>query len=128
VIAFSLAGHHIRNFRCVRRADDGDRLALAIEHRAAASSNGLSLHLLARGDSLALTVADPAPAGPRDVAPGSIVDRVEAASAETSAPLTLKALRAAVKMRSATVSDALATLVAQGRAQRTDRGYLPVAR
>jgi hypothetical protein len=112
----------------LRRTGDGDKLALAIEHRAAASSNGLSLHLLARGDSLALHVEDPAPTDPRDAAPASTVDRVEAALAEASAPLTLKALRAAVKMRAATVSDALAALVTQGRAQRTDRGYLPVAR
>jgi hypothetical protein len=112
----------------LRRTGDGDKLALAIEHRAAASSNGLSLHLLARGDGLALHVEDPTPPDPHGAAPASTVDRVEAALAVASAPLTLKALRAAVKMRAATVSDALAALVTQGRAQRTDRGYLPVAR
>lgn len=35
---------------------------------------------------------------------------------------------AAAEMRAATVSDALAGLVTQGRAQRTDTGYVAVAR
>lgn len=112
----------------LRRTGDGDRLSLTIEHRAAASSNGLSLHLLARGDALALHVEDPTPSDGSGTAPACTVDRIEAVLSQASAPLSLKALRAAVKMRAATVSDALATLVTQGRAQRTDRGYTPVAR
>src|ERR1019366_4352363 len=113
----------------LRRTGDSDQLALAIEHRAAASSVGLALHFLARGDGLALHVDDAPPAGaPPPSATPSAIDRVEAILAQADAPLSLKALRAAAKMRAATVSDALAALVTQGRARRSDTGYLPVPR
>jgi AAA domain len=113
----------------LRRTGDGDQLALAIEHRAAASSVGLALHLLARGDGLALHVDDDSGAAPSaQPPPPNALDRVEAILTQAHAPLSLKALRAAAKMRAATVSDALAALVTQGRPQRTDAGYLVVAR
>jgi len=112
----------------LRRTGQGDGLTLAIEHRAAASSEGLALHLLAHGDGLALHLDDQTPSGHADPVPSSAVDRVDAILAEASAPLSLKALRASAKMRAATVSDALASLVTQGRAQRTDKGYQTVAR
>jgi hypothetical protein len=107
----------------LRRTGDGDQLALAIEHRAAASSDGLALRLLAQGDALALhaDVVTDATAGPPPSLP--VIDRVEAALASSAAPLSLKALRASVKMRAATVSDAAAALVTQGRAVHTDAGY-----
>jgi len=111
----------------LRRTGDGEALALAIEHRAASSSVGLALHLLARGDGLALHVDDPSAAAPATT-PATALDRVETILAQAEAPLSLKALRAAAKMRAATVSDALAALVTQGRARRTDTGYLAVAR
>lgn len=107
----------------LRRTGDGNELTLTIEHRAAASSAGHSLRLLAREDTLALHAEEPpnitAPASP----PPAAIDRVEAALAAASTPLSLKALRAAVKLRTATVSDALAALVTQGRAARTAEGY-----
>jgi hypothetical protein len=113
----------------VRRTGDGDQLALAIEHRAAASSVGLALHLLARGDGLALHVDDDCRSVTSAQPPTpNALDRVEAILTEATAPLSLKALRAAAKMRAATVSDALAALVTRGRAQRTDAGYVAVAR
>jgi AAA domain len=113
----------------LRRTGDGDQLALAIEHRAAASSVGLALHLLARGDGLALHVDNDssATASAQPALPNAL-DRVEAILSHANAPLSLKALRAAAKMRAATVSDALAALLTQGRARRTDTGYLAVAR
>ena len=111
----------------LRRTGDSDHLA--IEHRAAASSVGLALHLLARGDGLALHLDDDSAAGaPPPSATPTAIDRVEAILAQADAPLSLKALRAAAKMRAATVSDALAALVTQGRARRTDTGYLTVSR
>jgi predicted Rossmann fold nucleotide-binding protein DprA/Smf involved in DNA uptake len=112
----------------LRRTGDSDQLALAIEHRAAASSVGLALHLLARGDGLALHVDDDSAAASGPSATPSAIDRVEGILAQADAPLSLKALRAAAKMRAATVSDALAALVTQGRARRTDTGYLTVSR
>jgi len=106
----------------VRRTGDGDAIALTIEHRAAPSSEGLVLHLVTRGDGLALCVDEPA--GPdAPVVPPTAIDRVEAALAAATAPLSLKALRTCVKMRAVTVSDALTALVTQGRAHRSDKGY-----
>lgn len=111
----------------VRRTGEGDTLALAIEHRAAASVNGLALQLLARGDGLALYVNDE-PTASGDPRTENALDRLEAILAGSPGPLSLKALRAAAKMRAATVSDALAALVTQGRASRSDKGYVLVAR
>ena len=109
----------------LRRGRDSDALSLTIEHRAAASSEGISLRLKAGGDegALALRIDDPerlpSPASP----PPSTVERIEVALAAAAGPLSQRALRAEVKMRAATVSEALATLVAQGRVQRSDAGY-----
>lgn len=107
----------------LRRTGEGDALALAIEHRAAASSEGLALQLLARGDGLALHVNDQAAQEPAQTPAATALDRIETILAGASAPLSIKALRAAAKMRAATVSDAVAALVTQGRAQRSDKGY-----
>jgi RecA-family ATPase len=112
----------------LRRGGDGDKLSLTIEHRAAASSEGLALQLLASGDGLALQLAS-SPLDPTTTDPApSALDRVEAILRDATAPLTLKALRSAAKMRAATASDALAALVTQGRARRSDKGYLIVTR
>jgi len=112
----------------LRRTGDGDGLALTIEHRAAASSEGLALRLLASGDGLALHLDDHPVSDLAHAAPPSALDRIEALLADATAPLSLKALRAAAKMRAATASDALAALVTQGRALRSDKGYVLVAR
>lgn len=112
----------------LRRTGNGDELALAIEHRAAASSEGLTLRLLAHGDALALHAEEPATATSSPPPPHAAIDRIEAELASSPAPLSLKAVRAAVKLRAATVSDALAALVTQGRACRTDAGYVIVDR
>lgn len=111
----------------LRRTGDGGELSLAIEHRAAASSEGLTLRLVASGDALALHADEPVVATAPPEAPPAVIDRVEAALAASPAPLPLKAVRAAVRLRAATVSDALTALVTQGRASRTDAGYAIVA-
>ena len=114
----------------LRRTGDGDQLSLAIEHRAAASSEGTTLRLVAHNDGLALHADDPAALalGSAQPPPPTAIDRVEAALAAAAAPLPLKAVRAAVRMRAVTVSDALATLVTQGRACRSDSGYVLASR
>lgn len=110
----------------LRRTGEGDQLSLTIEHRAAASSQGTTLRLFAHEDSLALHADEPASLAPGHVQtpPPTAIDRVEAALAGAAVPLSLKALRATVRMRAVTVSDALATLVTQGRACRSDSGYV----
>jgi RecA-family ATPase len=112
----------------LRRGGEGDKLTLTIEHRAAASSEGLALQLVASGDGLALQL-DSSLLDTSTTAPApSALDRVEAILSEATAPLSLKALRSAAKMRAATASDALAALVTQGRARRSDKGYVIVTR
>lgn len=112
----------------LRRTGTGDDIGLTIEHRAAASSDGHTLRLLARGDALALHADEPMLATATPEAHPAVIDRVEAALASSPEPLPLKAVRAAVKLRAVTVSDALAALVTQGRAARTDAGYTLVPR
>ncbi len=112
----------------LRRTGDGDSLALSIEHRAAPSASGLTLQLLASGDALALHVDEPAAPQPSQSPTPTAIDRVEAVLAAANKPLTLKAIRSQAKMRAITVSDALATLVTQGRAHRADTGYVLAVR
>lgn len=105
----------------------GERLMMMIEHRAAPSAGPLELCLRA---------------GPRAALALALVDAVDAAvdaSASRAprpservleildaadAPLTRRELRDACRMRSASVGDALAELVAGGRVTETERGYL----
>ena len=105
----------------LRRMGNADQISLVIEHRAAASSDGLMLHLLARGNGLALHVLDDhAPVAPP---PPSVTDAIERILAEADRPLSLRAIRAKAKLRAARVSDALTALVTDGRIQKTESGY-----
>jgi hypothetical protein len=105
----------------LRRVGPGDQISLVIEHRAAASRDGLTLHLLAHGNGLALHVLDDhAPVTPP---PPSITDAIERILAEANRPLSLRAIRAKAKLRAERVSDALTALVTDGRIQKTVSGY-----
>ena len=104
-----------------RNADD--ELSLAIEHRAAASVDGLSISLHADGDALSLRVVDaavPAAAGPASASP---LERVERILADATTPLTQREIRDLAKIRAASVGDALTALVTDGRIVRTDGRY-----
>jgi len=105
------------------RRNVDDELSLAIEHRAAASVDGLSIALHADGDALSLRVVDaavPATAGP---APASPLERVERILADATTPLTQRQIRDLAKIRAASVGDALTALVTDGRILRTDGRY-----
>jgi hypothetical protein len=106
---------------------NGERLMMMIEHRAAPSAGPLELCLRAGpGAALALTLVDavdavddaPAPRTPRPS------ERVLEVLDAADAPLTRRELRDACRMRSTSVGDALAELVAGGRVTETERGYL----
>ena len=104
-----------------RNADD--ELSLAIEHRAAASVDGLSISLHADGDALSLRVVDaavPAAASPASASP---LERVERILADATTPLTQREIRDLAKIRAASVGDALTALVTDGRIVRTDGRY-----
>lgn len=105
----------------LRRTDD--RLLLSIEHRAAPSSQRpLPLALRRVGDALALQIVDATPpASPPP--PPSPIDKLADVLAHTDRPLTLTELRHTCRMRTAHVCQALATLTAQGRVEKTADGY-----
>ncbi len=105
------------------RRNVDDELSLTIEHRAAASVDGLSLSLHADGDALSLRVVDaavPAAAVPSSASP---VERVAKILADATTPLTQREIRDLAKIRAASVGDALTALVTDGRIVRTDGRY-----
>lgn len=103
-------------------------LGLTVEHRAAASVDGLALALSVDGDALALRVVDSAHADVGEATSISPLERVERVLVEATAPLTQREIRDTVKVRAATVSDVLAALVSDGRVTRTDGRYHLVRR
>ncbi len=105
------------------RRNVDDELSLAIEHRAAASTDGLSIALHADGDALALRVVDAAAPAVGAPAPVSPLERVERILADATTPMTHRDIRDLAKIRAATVSDALTALVTDGRIVRTDGRY-----
>lgn len=102
----------------------GDALLLTVEHRAAACPDDLALELLARGDALALHVLDAPPDHIEKSADApSPRERIECALSQASAPLTLRELRDACRMRTATLCDALAGLTQEGRVHKDGATY-----
>jgi hypothetical protein len=55
----------------------------------------------------------------------SCQERIEQVLADAAAPLTQKALREMVRMRTGDVGQALATLIAEGRVIKSAAGYQP---
>ncbi len=102
---------------------DGERLRLAIEHRAAPSRDGIALELRGRDDALALEVIDDLASQPRPDAPPSHTERVLEVLAAAPAALPLRQIRRACRMNTARLSDALASLVAAGRVAKSPDGY-----
>lgn len=94
----------------------GEALHLAAEHRAAPAPEPLTLELCGDHGTLSLRIVEDAPAtdGPAAAAP-SPAERVEQALTGLEAPVSRRELRAACRIRMATLCDALAVLVADGR-------------
>lgn len=95
-------------------------LRLSVEHRAARSPDDLTLELAT--DPLALRITDSPPDAepPRQL---SAVQRIEQALAGATAPLGVRDLRAACRIRSETLCAALDALVAEGRVLKSIDGY-----
>jgi hypothetical protein len=102
----------------------GDQLSLTVEQRAAASIAGIPLALDTEGDALALRVIDRQADPKVPTASPTAAERVEQALVERTAPLTVAELRRSCRIRTATLCQILADLVAQGRVRRTAAGYL----
>jgi hypothetical protein len=99
----------------------GDDLSLTVEHRAAPSVPAIAVELAQRGDALALEVVEHRAA--TEPAPTSVDERITAALAKTTGPVPLADLRAACRVRNATLYARLAALTAEGRVARFDDGY-----
>jgi len=94
----------------------GEALHLAAEHRAAPAPEPLALELCGDRGTLSLRIIDEAAvAADGPAAPPSPTERVEQALTGLDAPVSRRELRAACRMRMATLCDALAVLVADGR-------------
>lgn len=99
----------------------GDDLTLTVEHRAAPSVPALGLELAQRGDALALEVLERGTSP--EPTPTSVDERITRALADAGRPVPLAELRAACRIRTATLCDRLAALTAQGRLAKTGAGY-----
>jgi hypothetical protein len=100
----------------------GERLLLSVEHRAAPSIADVALRLRAEGDHVALEIAGDASATMETPA-AAIHERVRRALHDARAPLGLDELRAACRVRKASLCDALADLARQRVVVRTAGRY-----
>ena len=101
----------------------GDRIALSVEHRAARSIADVSLRLRADDDVLALEIAREQ-ASLEEPPAATLHDRVRRALDQAAAPLGLDDLRAACRVRKATLCTALADLARERVIVRTEDGYV----
>ena len=103
----------------VRRV--GEPIALAVEHRAAPSTSGITLELVGSDDALALSVIESAVTA--DPPPASVDERITRALAGAAGPVPIAELRAACRVRNATLYSRLAALISQGVVVKSDQGY-----
>jgi len=108
----------------------GDQLTMSVEHRAAAAITAVSLHLATNGEAVALETTErhlAAPTPPMMAAappaPSTVGQKIEAQLAVAASPLTAAALRKLCRVRNATLTAALADLVAAGRVRKDPTGY-----
>ena len=100
---------------------DGETLSLSVEHPAAASVSPMTIELAQRGEALALEVADRRePVAP---VPSSLDERIMAALADADQPMPFAELRARCRVRTATLYERLAALVADGRIVKDGDSY-----
>jgi hypothetical protein len=104
----------------------GTRLALSIEHRAAAAEDDVDLELLANGPALALATHQATV--PAEAQPSSSSERILHALRGAPRPLATQQLRKLCCLRTATLCETLARLCQAGRVIRRPKGYsLPTA-
>jgi hypothetical protein len=96
------------------RRDSDDRIALTVEHRAAAAIAGVTLELAQRDDALALRPVQGDPQPNRSVHQESIDQRITAVLADASQPRPFSDLRASCRVRATTLYERLAAMIAAG--------------
>jgi hypothetical protein len=105
----------------------GTVLRLGVEHRAFPAIDDLALELrtdAAGSTALHYVDSDPAESIAAAAAPA---ERVEHALRQAAHPFSLAELRAACRMRTATLCDTLTELIAAGRVRKTAEGYVLTA-
>jgi AAA domain len=96
-------------------------LTLTIEHRAAPSPPSVALELQARGEALALHLAQAVPDS--TPTPSSLDERIAAALQDAARPLTIKELRSFCRVRNTTLYQRLAAMAVAGTLLRSPDGY-----
>jgi RecA-family ATPase len=105
------------------RRDSDDRIALTVEHRAAAAMPGITLELIQRRDALALEPVQADPKSECRVEPTSVDQRIAAALAEGVEPRPFSELRASCRVRTTTLYERLAAMTAAGLVVKFPDGY-----
>jgi hypothetical protein len=101
----------------------GDRLRMTIEHRGAASHDGVVLALRGQGDAVALQVLDDHEPKRDDGTGESISARVQQVLAEAAGtPISFRQLRRICGVRAARLAATLTDLSQRGRLRRSERG------
>jgi hypothetical protein len=101
----------------------GNALTLTIEHRAAPSPPSLALELQARGEALALHLAQPLCESTPTPAPSSVDERITTALQDAAGPLSIVELRSRCRVRNATLYERLTAMTSAGQLLRTPEGY-----
>ena len=106
----------------LRRGND-DRIVLTVEHRAASAIPSVTLALTQRADALALELAQPYDQPEPDATSPSVDERITAALADADRPRPFSELRAACRIRNATLYERLAAMTAAGVIAKSGDGY-----
>jgi RecA-family ATPase len=101
------------------RRDSDDRIVLTVEHRAAAAMPAVTLQLAQRDNALALELVQPE----RPAAPTSLDQRITAVLAERRQPRPFAELRTSCRIRTTTLYQRLAAMIADGIVVKSADGY-----
>jgi AAA domain-containing protein len=105
------------------RRDSNDRIVLTVEHRAAAAMPGITLELTQRDNALALEPIQIDRQPECTVGPTSVDERITAALADGDQPRPFAALRASCRVRTTTLYERLAAMIAAGSVVKSADGY-----
>jgi RecA-family ATPase len=105
------------------RRDSNDRIVLTMEHRAAAAMPGIALELIQRDNALALEPVQSDHQSERRVEPTPVDQRIAAALVDSQQPRPFAELRAACRVRTTTLYERLAAMIAAGSVVKSADGY-----
>jgi hypothetical protein len=105
------------------RRDCGDRIVLTVEHRAAAAMQAVTLQLTQRDNALALELVQPDRQLEPPAAPTSVDQRITAVLAERRQPRPFAELRTSCRIRTTTLYQRLAAMIADGIVVKSADGY-----